>query len=124
MNARSLLATLSAGRIFFGLIMLLAPRFIGERWFGAGGTRAESVALMRVAGVRDAAMGVGGLLAARSETDPRPWLAGCAVADVTDAYATLTAAGVPVSNKAPSVAVALGAAAAGIAGLLAADDGV
>jgi hypothetical protein len=122
MSARTILTALSAGRVFFGLVMLVAPRFIGERWLGAGGARPESAALMRVAGVRDAAIGVGGLLAARSETDPRPWLAGCAVADVTDAYATLTAKGVPASNKAPSIAVALGAAGAGVAGLLLAED--
>ena len=122
MSARTMLATLSAGRTFFGLLMTLAPRFAAERWFGAGGTAAESVALMRVAGVRDAAMGVGGLLAARSGADPRPWLGGGVIADGTDVYATLKADGVPGSNKASAIVVALGAVAIGVAGLLADED--
>ena len=121
MNARTLLAALSAGRIVVGLAMIFAPRFVGERWFGAGGTDAESTALLRVGGVRDAAFGVGGLLAARSGADPRPWFAAGVIVDGTDAVATLKADGVPVSNKAPSIGVALGAGAASIAGLLLAD---
>ena len=122
MKARTLLSALSVGRIVVGLTMMFAPRFIGERWFGAGGTDAESSALLRIGGVRDAAFGVGGLVAARSGADPKPWFAAGVIVDGTDAVATLKADGVPGSNKAPSIAVALGAAAASIAGLLLADD--
>ena len=122
MNARHILAALSAGRVVVGLAMVFAPRLVGERWFGAGGTDAESSALLRVGGIRDAAFGVGGLLAARSEADVRPWFAAGVVVDCTDAVATLKAEGVPSSNKASSIAVALGAAAASVAGLLLADD--
>jgi len=122
MNARSLLAALSAGRLIVGIAMLLAPKLVGERWFGAGGTAPESTALMRIGGVRDAAFGAGGLIAARSGADLRPWLAAGVIVDGTDAYATLTAEGVPGSNKASAIAVALGAAAINAAGLALADE--
>jgi len=122
MNARSLLAALSAGRLIVGLVMLFAPKVVGERWFGVGGTTPESSGLMRIGGVRDAAFGLGGLIAARSSADPRPWLAAGVIVDGTDAYATLTADGVPGSNKASAITVALGAAATNAAGLLLSDD--
>ena len=122
MNARTLLSALSAGRLIVGVAMVFAPRFVGERWFGAGGTDAESTALLRIGGIRDAAFGVGGLLAARSGADPRPWFAAGVIVDGTDAVATFKADGVPGSNKAPSIGVALGAAATNVVGLLLTDD--
>jgi hypothetical protein len=98
LDARTNLALSSAGRILVGLAMLIAPKRIGEGWLGRGGRAEESAALMRVAGVRDAAFGVGGLVAARSGGDPRPWLAASVVIDGTDAVATFRAEGVPAAN--------------------------
>ena len=123
MSSRTILTLISGGRVVAGLVMLLAPKFMGERWLGAGGTDAESTALMRVGGVRDAAFGVGALVAAQTGADPRPWHAAAVVIDGTDAYATLSADGVPNSNKVPAAAIALGAALTSLAALLlAADD--
>jgi hypothetical protein len=122
MNARTLLAALSAGRIFFGLVMLVAPKAVGRSWFGSGGATAESAALMRVGGIRDVAYGVGGLAAARSGADPKPWLGAAIFVDGTDAYATATAEGVPKSKKIPAIAVALSAAISGAVGLTLPDE--
>lgn len=118
LDPRTNLTLSSAGRILVGLAMLIAPKRIGEGWLGAGGRGAESAALMRVAGIRDAAFGVGGLIAARNGRDPRPWLAASVVVDGTDAYATLKADGVPAANKAPAIAIALGAALGSLFALL------
>lgn len=122
MSSRTLLTLIAGGRVVIGLAMLVAPKLVGERWLGRGGADVESATLMRVAGIRDTAFGVGALVAARNGSDPRPWHAASAVIDGTDACATATAEGVPGPNKAGAIAVAGGAALAALAAIILGDD--
>lgn len=118
MSPRQVLTVLSAGRLAIGLLMIGAPRRVGRRWLGAGGTTSEAGALMRVGGIRDAAVGVGGLLTAQGEADPRPWLGAAAAIDLVDAWATLRAREAPLSRRLPSALFALGAGAVSAASAL------
>lgn len=80
----SMVRQLAVGRVVFSVAFLAAP-VPGVRLLGTDTATAQRVAwLTRMMAVRDGALGVGALSAARGG-DPRPWLIGGAVADAVDA---------------------------------------
>lgn len=97
------------GRAVFGLTMVIAPGPVGRLWWGSDLSPAGRAAL-RGLGVRDAALGVGTALAGGSL-----WLRAGMVSDLVDSLAILfTGPSVATSKKVTGVAVAGGAAMAGV----------
>jgi hypothetical protein len=80
----SMVRQLAVGRVAFAAVFLAAP-VPGVRLLGTDTATAQRVSwLTRMMAVRDGALGVGALNAARSG-DPRPWLIAGAVSDAVDA---------------------------------------
>jgi hypothetical protein len=98
-----------AGRSLFGVAILVTPGRITRAWVGADDTR--SAVLARCLGGRDIVLGAGLVLAAARGHDPRPWLAGGALADAVDGIATLAAGGdIPGNGRLGTAALAGGSA--------------
>lgn len=91
MEDRELARLLSATRVGFGTLFLLAPRFLARAWVGEGAAQPAAKALARALGARDAALGLGALLALQHGESTRGWLEAAALADAGDAVATLIA---------------------------------
>ena len=80
----SMVRQLAVGRVAFAAVFLAAP-VPGVRLLGTDTATAQRVSwLTRMMAVRDGALGVGALSAARSG-HPRPWLIAGAVSDAVDA---------------------------------------
>lgn len=82
LSPRALIGAISAGRVVAGLAFICAPRGLTRLWLGTTSDDAGSAALGRVFGVRDAALGLGTLLALGSRESPSG--AGEAVVDVDE----------------------------------------
>lgn len=114
---RVLARGLAAGRIAIGAALVALPDASVRRWLGAAaeGDPGRQIAI-RGLGARDVVLGVGTLVALREGSDLRRatrWLEAGVVADLADAASTAVAEDLDVP-KAPTVAVALGAAALGL----------
>lgn len=82
---------ISAARTALAVAIMAAP-VTSLRLLGADGATAQRVTwLTRMTAVRDGALGVGGVWAARRGAPVAPWLIGGAVADVVDAVVTARA---------------------------------
>jgi hypothetical protein len=107
---------LAAGRTATGAVVFALP-VLTARLLGADSTTAKRVTwLTRMMAVRDAAIGAGGLLAARGGGAATPWLVAGAVSDAVDAVVlgqALRAGRVKGLTAAVVVPVAAGAAAVG-----------
>lgn len=102
---------LAAGRIAFGVALAAAPGRVGTSWIGKDARRTPPQVPIRGLGVRDVAVGGGIVAAALGGDDLRPWLAGCAAADLADVAAILAAGdGVPGRARAGTLAIAGGSA--------------
>lgn len=83
-EARSLALKLVAGRSVIGAVIMAAP-VPAARMLGADTATAQRVTwLTRMLGVRDGAIGVGGVDAVRRGTSATPWLLSGGVADAVD----------------------------------------
>lgn len=89
MNDQQLARVLAATRVGLGTLFLLAPSFVARAWVGEGAGEPTAKALARALGVRDAALGLGTLLALEHGESTRGWLEAAALADAGDAVATL-----------------------------------
>lgn len=112
-----------ACRIAYAVALLAAPERAASPWLGpatqGGGARVAARALA----VRDGALGAGVLGAALTGSAARPWLVACVVSDLVDATATwLERDALPERSGPATLVVAGGAAAAGAALALAADE--
>lgn len=115
MDARLLTRLLACGRIGIGLALFAAPRTAGRAWLGHEVSPAAGM-MARGLGARDLAIGVGQLVALDGDRDVDPWLDAGVAADAADATAALLGrAELPPKAVAGTVAIALGAAAAGLA---------
>ncbi|HWH45416.1 MAG TPA: hypothetical protein VNT32_11855 [Thermoleophilaceae bacterium] len=113
MNDRALLRLSAAGRIVIGLGFMLAPGRVGAAWIGKRAADRGTQIFVRATGARDVALGIGTLWALGRPGSLKPWLYGAAIADLTDAAATLAAGdAIPEAARNSAVAVA-GSAAAG-----------
>ncbi len=89
MEDQQLARVLAATRVGFGALFLLAPSFVARMWVGEGAEEPSAKALARALGVRDAALGLGALIALEQGASTRQWLEASALADAGDALATL-----------------------------------
>lgn len=115
---RLLARGLAGGRIAIGAALVALPDATARRWLGGAGEGdpGRQVAI-RGLGARDVVLGVGTLVALRDGGDVRSaarWLEAGVVADLADAASTAIAEDLDVP-RAPTVALALGAAALGLA---------
>ncbi len=106
---------LAAGRTALGAAMIAAPESVTSRWLGAHAAHPAVRYLARSLGARDLALG---LIAMQTLDDrvlgPRVQVA-CALVDSLDALATVAARSeLPAAGVAGTIAVAGGAAGAGI----------
>lgn len=115
MDPRTLIRLLACGRIGLGMALFAAPRTAARLWLGREVSPAAGV-LARGLGARDLALGIGMLVAVDDDGDVDPWMDAGVVADTADAVAVLLAREhLDVRVVSGTMAVALGAAAAGLA---------
>jgi hypothetical protein len=107
MNAALTARLVGAGRIGFGVALILTPGRVTARWLDAG--RAGTRVLSRGLGARDVALGVGAL--AVSEPQLRPWVPATIVADTADVMATVAAGdSLPLAGRVLVCAITSGGA--------------
>lgn len=112
-NVQKLAAVISGGRLAIGAGLIAAPSVAASGWIGDDSSRPATQVALRALGARDAALGVGGLLAARGGGGLRGWMAGAAVSDLTDALASLAAGdALPPRGRVGVIALAAGSAVA------------
>lgn len=118
MTPRLLAQLIAAGRVLTGIALFVKPTVVTRRWVGpTEGERTGTKVMAMGLGARDIIVGAGALAAlqAGGGDAAKPWLLGSAAADLMDLAATLRAAGdLPTSAVAGTVAIAGGAAAAGV----------
>jgi hypothetical protein len=115
MDDRALARGVAAGRVAFGLLMLLIPNVVLAR---VSDVRPGPLVWMcRAFGIRDVVLGAGALMALRDGEDPQAaahWVQMGAVADTTDAVAAIVwHRELRWSGTASTLALAVPAAAAG-----------
>jgi hypothetical protein len=107
---------LALGRTAAGAAILAAP-VLSARLLGADAATAKRVTwLTRMMAVRDAAIGAGGLVAARGEGQVAPWMLAGAVSDAVDAIVLGRAMRQGRANRLTTVAVLPVAAGAAVLG--------
>lgn len=89
MDDRTLTATLAGLRAALGVGLVVAPGTLLRPWVGPVIDRPGARTLARAMGARDAALGVGALLALRHGSGVRGWLEGATLADLGDVAATV-----------------------------------
>lgn len=113
MSPRTVARAIAAGRVAFGVGMLVAPRAVGRAWVGDDGDRPGASALVRALGVRDLVLGLIALHTVdHPQVGPR-YQRTMVVCDAVDLLAT-----VAVRDHVPATSVAGTAlfAGAGVAG--------
>jgi hypothetical protein len=106
----------AAGRIAFGVGLIVAPQRVASGWLAGDAQRAPTQVAVRGLGARDVALAAGVVLAAREGAALRPWLVGCLVCDLADIASTLAAgSALPARARWGTVALAGSAAIAGAA---------
>ena len=116
MNPALIARLVAAGRIGFGVGLVIAPERLTAPWLGNDAQRPAARVLTRGLGARDLALGAGALMA--SEPQLRPWVAAAVVADAADLAATVAAgAALPRAGRIIVGAVACGGAALGLVSL-------
>jgi len=112
MNAVLTARVVAAGRIGFGVALILRPGRVTAPWLGRDAGRAGTRVVTRGLGARDLALGAGAL--AVSEAQLRPWVAAAIVADTADLVATVAAGdSLPLAGRLLVGAVASAGAALG-----------
>ncbi len=83
---------IAGGRVLIGAGLLVAPGEVGKGWLGKQAEDPLIQMLMRVVGIRDLAVGLGGVLAlSREGGGARNWILAGAACDAVDATVTLLA---------------------------------
>lgn len=77
-------------RLALGIGTFLAPGLAAKIWMGQDAASGVSRVALRGLGGREAAIGLGLLVALESGRSPRPWLEAGAIADAADALGTLS----------------------------------
>lgn len=116
MDALRALNTMSWGRVGIGAGLLLMPGRSARAWLGLPVDAAGAKAGVRAIGGRDLALAIGLLRAGRRKEPLTGWIAGAALADTTDAAATLLSyPHLPRSTRLPILLSAAATAAAEVA---------
>jgi hypothetical protein len=113
MTAPLIARVVAAGRVGFGVALVLAPHRVTSLWLGSDAGRPGARVVTRGLGARDVALGVGALTAADSQL--QPWVAAAIVADTADLVTTVAAGkSLPLAGRVLVGAVAAGGAALGV----------
>ena len=92
MDDRELARQFALARVALGAVLLVAPSLVGGPWLGRRvANSAGGRVLLRAAGVRDLALGLGLKTALDRDAPTRGWIEGGIAADGVDAAATLLA---------------------------------
>jgi len=111
-NAALTARLVAAGRIGFGVALILVPERVTAPWLGRDAGRAGTRIVSRGLGARDLALGAGALAVAEAQL--RPWVAAAIVADAADLVSTVVAGdSLPLSGRVLVSAVASGGAVLG-----------
>ena len=114
MDDQQRLQVLNGGRTLFGLGMVVAPRLMLRGWVGQDAELPSVKLVARTMGIRDAAIGLGTLMALDNGDDVKRWIQFGIAADAVDCAATVVAARrLPTKT---AVLVAAMAAAAAVTG--------
>ena len=116
MGARAAIGLLQGGRAAIGAALLVAPVAAGEPWVGAEAETPGGQVLLRALGARDLLLGLAAMRAAR-RGDPASaagWCTALAACDIVDGVATGSVRSELPSGGVPVMALAFGAAAAGL----------
>lgn len=113
-DAATLLTEIAATRAALGVVLLAAPRWSWRQLTRTPGSGDEAVLAVRMFGVRDLALGLGGLLAARRGAPVRGWAEAGVLCDAADAAALATTPAVGGWRRAAAAAGAGGTAVAGL----------
>jgi peptide-methionine (R)-S-oxide reductase len=92
-QARRLAIANAVARCGVGVAAIVAPALPLRPWIGDAADTPAARLLARPLGGRDLALGLGVLFALRHEAPARGWLEGAALADASDAAATVIAFG-------------------------------
>src|SRR5690349_3435575 len=114
-DQRQIALVLARGRAINGLVILAVPGLVSRLLFGKARTNAATKAALRVAGIRDLAMGVGAITTLKEQTMDAEWVGMGAIADATDGLILFATPGMNARAR----LVGIGAAATGVVGLLA-----
>ncbi len=107
MNAVRIARLVAAGRIGFGIALVVAPEQVTGPWLGRDAARGGTQVVSRGLGARDVGLGVGALTAHGSEL--RPWVLAAIAADAADLGGTLSAGdALPRAGRALVGAIASG----------------
>jgi hypothetical protein len=79
-------------RASFGMLAFVAPRWTAKLWTGEDVSGTTAIMGLRGLGVRDAALGLGLLIALKRESPVRGWLEAGALSDAGDALNMLMSA--------------------------------
>lgn len=116
MNAALIARVVGAGRVGFGVALILTPERLTTPWLGSDAARTGTRVVTRGLGARDLALGAGALAAAPA--DLRRWVAAGVAADVADLVATVAAGeSLPVAGRVLVGAVASAGATLGAVAL-------
>jgi hypothetical protein len=116
MNAGLTVRLVAAGRVGFGVALIVSPGRATSLWLGGDASRPAARVVIRGLGARDLALGVGALVVPESEL--RPWVAAAIVADTADLIGTVAAGGsLPRAGRIVVGALASGGAALGVMAL-------
>ncbi|MBA2506945.1 MAG: hypothetical protein H0V29_13550 [Thermoleophilaceae bacterium] len=92
MNPKGLAYLLAAGRTLIGIGLMTAPELVGKGWMGKKSKDPRIKLLLRVVGIRDFVVGLGGVLAlSREGGGARGWILAGAACDTIDGAATALA---------------------------------
>lgn len=91
MNANVFAIASAAGRFGLGIALMLSPQKFGRRWIGADADGAGARTAVRATGARNAALGLGLLMAYRRGRPVRGWLEAAALTDAADVVSTVIA---------------------------------
>jgi hypothetical protein len=115
-NAALIARLVAAGRVGFGIALMLTPERLTTPWLGSDAARPGTRVATRGLGARDMALGAGTLAA--GGTDLQRWVAAGILADAADLLATLAAGNsLPRAGRLLVGAVASGGAALGVLAL-------
>ncbi len=114
MDQRQLARILNGGRVVIGAASVVAPGFVGSRWYADDTTGKGTFVATRAFGARDLALGLGTIGALDAGEAADRWLRMGVVCDAVDAAATLLAIRhIGVKRALPVLMVAVGATIAG-----------
>jgi hypothetical protein len=97
LDTRSTALVLARARAIVGLVMLAVPGLVGRIAFGESSPRFRAV--IRMLGVRDLVIGVGGLTSVKEGTQDAEWIGMGAFSDGVDGLVTLLSPGLPFSRR-------------------------